>query len=36
MNPARKEPGCLWSDLPQDNENPAVFLILEQWEGRIL
>ena len=32
----RQEPGCLQYDLHQDNENPAHFLVFENWESREL
>ncbi len=36
MEPTRAEAGCLQYDLHQDNENPAVFLMFENWETRDL
>ncbi len=32
----RAEPGCINYDLHQDNENPAHFLVFENWESREL
>ena len=32
----RSEAGCLQYDLHQDNENPAHFLLYENWESREL
>jgi len=32
----RAEEGCVQYDLHQDNENPAHFLIYENWESRDL
>jgi quinol monooxygenase YgiN len=32
----RAEEGCIQYDLHQDNENPAHFLIYENWESREL
>ncbi len=36
MEPTRAEAGCIQYDLHQDNENPAVFLMFENWETRDL
>lgn len=32
----REERGCIQYDLHQDNENPAHFLIFENWQSRDL
>ncbi|MEM9055535.1 MAG: putative quinol monooxygenase [Pseudomonadota bacterium] len=32
----RAEPGCIQYDLHQDNENPAYFMVYENWESREL
>jgi quinol monooxygenase YgiN len=32
----RSEEGCLQYDLHQDNENPAHFMLYENWESREL
>ena len=32
----RAEAGCLQYDLHQDNENPAYFMVYENWESREL
>lgn len=31
--PTRKEDGCITYNLFQDNENPAVFVFIENWES---
>ena len=36
IEPTLKESGCIQYDLYQDNENPAVFLVYENWESREL
>jgi len=36
IKPTRAEAGCLQYDLHRDNENPAHFLFLENWESREL
>ena len=30
----RSEPGCITYDLHQDNENPAIFMVYENWDSR--
>lgn len=34
--PTRAERGCVQYDLHQDNENPAHFMLIEQWQTRDL
>jgi len=33
VEPTRQEPGCIEYRLPQNNEDPAVFLFYENWEN---
>ncbi|MCM2369828.1 putative quinol monooxygenase [Aporhodopirellula aestuarii] len=36
MAPSRADKGCMQYDLHQDNENPAHFMMYENWESREL
>lgn len=36
VEPTRRENGCLQYDLHQDNGNPEVFILYENWESREL
>jgi quinol monooxygenase YgiN len=36
IEPTRAEAGCIGYDLHQDNENPAHFVFLENWESEEL
>jgi quinol monooxygenase YgiN len=36
IDTTRSEEGCLQYDLHQDNENPAHFMLYENWESREL
>lgn len=33
IEPTRKEVGCVQYDLHLDNENPALFIFIENWES---
>ena len=36
IEPTRKEKGCIQYDLHQDNQQPEVFIFVENWEGQAL
>lgn len=36
VEPTLREAGCIQYDLHQDNHDPAVFLLYENWESREL
>ena len=34
IEPTRKEEGCLYYNINQDNENPELFLAYESWQNQ--
>jgi quinol monooxygenase YgiN len=34
IEPTKKEKGYIQYEMYQDNENPSLFIVLEQWENR--
>ncbi|MBA4418147.1 MAG: antibiotic biosynthesis monooxygenase [Syntrophus sp. (in: bacteria)] len=36
IEPTLKDDGCIYYNLHQDNEDPSVFIFLEEWENKAL
>ncbi|QZY56191.1 putative quinol monooxygenase [Crassaminicella profunda] len=34
VEPSRKEEGCIQYEMYQDEENPRIFIVLEQWKTK--
>lgn len=34
IEPTKKEKGCIQYEMVQDEENPTILIVLEQWESR--